>query len=381
MNDENTNSLEVISGIERAAIDMQISTAHQFPRVWSTVKQKMLSFATLDEETAASCFYTLKRSTKTGEKIIQGPGIRLAEIAASAYGNLRLGSRIVSVVTDGENPHVVVQGVAHDLETNLAVSIEKRRNITAKKDWKTGTRLPVAPDDINLATNACSAIALRDAIYKVVPGVLVKPVMEAAKRVAIGDASSLSSKRAKIIDRLKQMGANEDRILAVVECHKVEDIGMEQLEILIGLGTSIKDGELTIEQAFPAPKEPEAFVPPADSKAQTPKRGPGRPRKASTPKPESDTDAPTMEAGPEVNEEIGGAENTVSGESVQDKLASRLVGEGFSFEDIKKWNRDMQFIKTDLDSIEGFSSLSTADATKLWNSVTGLIRGLKSAKG
>jgi len=107
-----------LESISRAEIDVAISTARRYPRQLSTVKKNMLSFATLDQETAESCFYTLPR----GGKNIQGPSIRLAEIAVSCYQNLRAGSRILQTVTTGDNPHVVVQAVAMDLENNIQVS-------------------------------------------------------------------------------------------------------------------------------------------------------------------------------------------------------------------------------------------------------------------
>jgi hypothetical protein len=231
--------------IERAQIDLQISTAKKYPRKLSKVKDDMMSFAALDEETAAGCFYTVPR----GGKAIQGPSIRLAEIAISCYTNLRAGSRCISVQATGDNPHVVVQSICHDLEKNVAITIEKRRRITKKKK----NPLP-DEDDINLAVNACAAIALRDATFKVIPLALIKPVYEHAKLVAIGKATSLGEKRNKIIDRLKQMGATLPNILAVVEARAIDDVDADKLGILIGLGTALKDGETTIEEAFPSPK-------------------------------------------------------------------------------------------------------------------------------
>lgn len=235
-----------IQSIVRAEIDMKVATAKQYPRVLSRVKQDMLSFATLDEETASACFYTLPRGGKT----IQGPSVRLAEIAISSFGNISAGTRVLSVEASGENPHVTIQSVCHDMQNNVTVSIEKRRAINAKKN-KDGTKKPISDDDIQLAVNACSAVAFRDAAFKVIPQALIKPVFDAAKRVAVGDVKSLSVNRQKVIDRLKQMGALEDRILAVVEARKVDDVTVEKLEILIGLGTSIRDGQTTIEKAFP----------------------------------------------------------------------------------------------------------------------------------
>lgn len=272
-------SLDTIAAAE---INQQISTAKRFPRTLSKVKQDMLSFATLDEDTASACFYTLPR----GGKAIQGPSVRLAEIAVACYSNLRAGSRILQTVTDGPTPHVIVQAVAHDLEKNTAITIEKRRRITKKKNKDT-----IDEDDINLACNACSAIAFRDAVFKVVPQALIRPVFEAAKQVAVGNVKSLVETRTKVFDRLKQMGVTEDRILAVVGARKIDDVTLDKLEILIGLGTAIRDGDTSIEEAFPAPQDKPNLT--GDGAAQTataqptqtePAKGPAKDTKPTEPK-------------------------------------------------------------------------------------------------
>lgn len=240
-----------LESIHRAEVDTQITTARRYPRVVHQVKKDMLSFATLDEETAAACFYSLPR----GGKNIQGPSVRLAEIAVSCYGNLRVGSRIIQTVTNGDNPHVVVQAIAHDLEKNVAVTIEKRRRITKKRNKDS-----VDEDDINLASNAGAAIAFRDAVFKVVPQALIKPVLDAAKRVAVGDMKSLVSRRNKMVDSFGKMGVTPDRILAVLEKATLDDVQLPEMEILVGLYTAIKDGQTSVEEAFPliqkAPKRP-----------------------------------------------------------------------------------------------------------------------------
>jgi hypothetical protein len=255
-----------LEAISRAEIDTQISTAKKYPRQLAQVKSSMLSFATLDEETAQSCFYTLPR----GGKSIQGPSVRLAEIALSCYGNLKAGTRIIETVTSGPAPHVVVQAVCHDLEKNVAISVEKRRRIFVKR----GKTAP-DEDDINLAANAGSAIAFRDAVYKVVPLALVKPCYEAAKKVAIGDARTLNDRRARAVEAFGKMGVTPDRVLAVLEKTNIEEVTVADLEILIGLHTAIKDGQTSIEEAFPVstePAKPKFSMPEkAEPKAQEPK--------------------------------------------------------------------------------------------------------------
>lgn len=236
-------STDALASITRAEVDVQIATAKKYPRTLSKVKQAMLSFATLDEETAISCGYAVPR----GGKMIKGPSIRMAEIALSCFGNLKAGARPIVTTTSGDNPHVIVQAVVHDLENNVAISIEKRRRITGKK--KNGGKPD--DDDINIAVNACAAIALRDAIFKVVPRAIINPVYEQAMKLAAGDVKSLVTRRTRALEVLKQMGATEQRILNAVEARTIDDIDIEKLDTLNHLRTSLKEGTLTLEEAFP----------------------------------------------------------------------------------------------------------------------------------
>lgn len=280
-----TSALDTIS---RAEIDSQISTAKKYPRQLTTVKSNMLSFATLDEETAESCFYSLPR----GGKNIQGPSVRLAEIAVSCYKNIRVGSRVMQSVTTGDNPHVVVQAICHDLENNVAVTIEKRRRITKKKSRDT-----IDEDDINLAANAGAAIAFRDAVFKVIPGALIKPVFEQAKKVAIGDAKTLGDRRMKSVEAFAKMGVNKETLLAKLEKKSVEEIDLVDLENLIGLFNAIKDGQCTIDEAFPpATTAMPSFTPKKEAKKTAPPATTTTPPPAA---PEPKKPTPTVAAQPE----------------------------------------------------------------------------------
>lgn len=110
--------VDPIEAIERANIDIQIATAKKYPRSLARVKNDILSTATLDEETAESCFYVLPARGNEGGKPIQGASVRLAEIAVSCFGNIKAGARIIS--NDGN--FVIAQGVCHDVEKNVCVS-------------------------------------------------------------------------------------------------------------------------------------------------------------------------------------------------------------------------------------------------------------------
>ena len=349
------NDLEIVApdaigSIERAQVDVQISTARKYPRTLSKVKERMLSFATLDEETASSCFYTLPARRGGDDKPIQGPSVRMAEIALASYQHVKAGSRIIA--DDGK--FLTAQAVVHDLENNVAVSIEVRRRVTSKS----GARY--SDDMIAVTGNAACSIALRNAVFRVVPRALITPVYEAAKRVAVGDVKSLTTKRAQIIARLKQMGAKDAAILAAVGADKIEDIDLARLEVLIGLGTAIKDGEITLETAFPgaSPKEE------------------GKPIFKDAPKPEV-TPAPEPVKEPAVapTHVVADLKAEEPAGSPQERLAAVVTGAGFTLKQFSQWAIAIGFHAA---AIAEWSEVSDQVANRILRSPTGLITQLKA---
>ena len=228
-----------LENIARAENDIAITTAKNFPRSISKFRQDAMTMATIDAEVAASCFYKLSRGGKT----IEGPSVRLAEIVASAWGNFKFGARIIE---EGER-YVVAQGVAHDLEKNVSTTVEIRRRITDKNGVRFGD------DMIAVTCNAASSIALRNAVFKAVPFTYVKIIFEQAKRVAIGDVKTISLRRQQMVEQFSKMGVTVDMLLTLVEKVAIEDIGLTEIETLLGVFTAIKDGDTTIEEQFGEP--------------------------------------------------------------------------------------------------------------------------------
>jgi len=235
-----------LATLAKAEIDIQISTAHAYPRSLATFKTRAKSMATLDEETAAGCFYAVPRAGKT----IEGPSIRLAEIIGSAWGNLRYGARIVEEGAE----FVTAQGVCHDLETNVAATLEVRRRIVGKN----GQRF--SADMIGTTCNAACAIALRNAIFKVIPMVFTRDIYNAAKAVAIGDSKTLESRRQGAFEHFQKLGIESARVLQTIGKRAIEDVDLEDLTALTGLKTALRDGDTTLDLAFP--KVPIDALPP-----------------------------------------------------------------------------------------------------------------------
>lgn len=230
------NSADSLAALNRSEIDVQIATAKQYPRNLAQVLKNIETLATMDEETAGQCFYILRRQGKA----IEGPSVRMAEIIASSWGNIRVQARIIA--NDGKM--ITAQGICHDLESNYAVSSEVKRRIT-DKNGKTYS------EDMQVVTgNAACAIAMRNALFKVVPAALVKKVMAKAKMVSIGKANSLEESRQKMLDYFKKLGVEDKNIFDYLSISKVEEIDTDMLVELRGLANAIKEGTTTVQETF-----------------------------------------------------------------------------------------------------------------------------------
>lgn len=242
---ENATIVEtaVVERLTQAERRSQIEVAKQYPREISRFKKTALQMATADEETAAGCFYSMPRA---GSRI-EGPSVRLAEIVASAWGNLRAQARVIDVTAT----HIVAEGAVWDLETNFAASIEVRRKITGKN----GNRF--SEDMITVTGNAAASIAFRNAVFKVIPAVYVNQIYAAARQVAVGDASTLVQRRSRLVEYAAKFGVSPEQICAALERADIEDITLDDLADLTGRFTAIKNDEITVDEAFAPVGEPD----------------------------------------------------------------------------------------------------------------------------
>lgn len=241
------NSSEMLEAINRSEIDMQIMTAQRIPRNITKCKENMIELATMDDTVAYNCFYHLERKDKDGNvSIIEGPSVRFAEIIAACWKNLRVAARIIG--NDGKT--ITAQGVCHDLESNVAISTEVKRSILTSKGYTYSQDMQV------VVGNAASSIALRNAICKVVPQVLIKNVVEEVQ--------------SKALEHIKQMGIEESwkqwvafmqGQFKVSEAMMLEylnkqrgDLNAQDVQKIVGVYNAIKEGTTTVEEAFKMPK-------------------------------------------------------------------------------------------------------------------------------
>lgn len=243
------NSAQIVKAETENAVDI----AKRYPRNLQSVKNKVRMYAACDFNTAMSCFY--KKPVDNQGTMAEGPSIRLAEIIANAYENIKYGSRVVDI----EERFVTVQGVAHDLENNIFYTAEVKRSI-----WSTKNNLRFGQNMIETTIKAASAIAVRDAIYKVVPMAIFAEEMNFIKSVATGEVNpdgtapeekNFAERGEKALNYFENLGVARERVFKKLGIEKIEDIDSAGLNDLIGYYNAIKDNEAKPEEIFPESKQ------------------------------------------------------------------------------------------------------------------------------
>ncbi len=235
-------SLSVVESMTRGEIESQIDIAKRWPRTMEKFKKRAIEMACIDDETAASCIYRRPVGKENGVmKYAEGMSIRLAEIVGASYGNLRV---YATVISQNER-QVVARGMAIDLEANFASSSEViEATVTSSGE-------PYSERMRTVVAKAALAKARRDATFQVVPRALAKPVEAEVRRVLVGDAKSLETRRKAILAWIGSLGIEPKRVYGALGINGIDDVGLEHIETLTGIRTAIKDGEVEIDEAFP----------------------------------------------------------------------------------------------------------------------------------
>jgi hypothetical protein len=172
----------------------------------------------------------------------EGMSIRMAEIAAANYGNIVVGSRII----EQTERYVVAQGVAWDMEKNLRSTCEVKES-TVGKDGK-----PYSERQRILIAQVAQSKARRNVTFQVIPRSLCKPIEAAVRGLLFGDGQSLDKRRSLAAAWIGKLGIDPERVFKVLKVEGPEEIGAKQLEVLSGLRNAIKEGDSTIDEAFPS---------------------------------------------------------------------------------------------------------------------------------
>jgi len=232
--------ISVLSELTRAEVDIQVSTAKNYPRSIQTFQEELYGLVTMDQETADSMYYGIKR----GGKWIEGPSVRFAECVAYSWTNLRSEGRVIH---EGKKT-LTAQGLCWDMERNVGARIEVQRRITDKN----GNRYN---DDMIVVTgNAAVSIAIRNAIFDVVPAALARQAFKAALATATGKHSSMDERRDSILAHFAELEVDAEDVFRVLGVRGKADIGAKEIRRLIGIKNAIEDGDTTADDVFSDPR-------------------------------------------------------------------------------------------------------------------------------
>jgi hypothetical protein len=214
-------------------VDIQVRTAKQYPRDVTLCIDEATALATSSPDVAQSCFYVIPM--KGGD--VTGPSVRLAEIIASCWGNLYVATRIIE-----SNPYkVTAEACCWDLEKNLRIGTQVKRPITLR-----------GGSGQALIENAALSIALRNAIFKVIPRTFVDNIYQACRSAIFEKCSpaDFEKKRETVFQKLIQRGVDLQSIFNHFKKESIKEFTHDDVMDLIGVGTAIKDGTLKAQDAF-----------------------------------------------------------------------------------------------------------------------------------
>lgn len=195
-----TTEVATVTAPQMAAdINQAVATARQYPRSVERCVSEMCAMAALDLETAEACWYTLPRDGKS----VSDMSIRLAEIAAAAWGNIRYGARSATI---GDR-FLEAEGVAMDLEKNVTYTATVKRSIMSSK----GNRY--SDNMIQVTMMAAQSIAVRNAIFKVIPKAYVKKALEAAHQKVLSEVGDYKEALPKMVDAFSDKGVTAEMLV------------------------------------------------------------------------------------------------------------------------------------------------------------------------
>jgi len=273
-----------LEAITRSEVSVQLDAAHKYPRSATKSIRDARALCTASADIAAACLYELPRDGKS----IVGPSVRLAEILAVCWGNLHLGARVI----DDAGDNAVAQAVAWDLEKNVRITIEASRGLLNKY----GKRY--SDDMVRVTGMAAISVAYRNAVFRIVPRAYVNYLYEEAKAVAVGDAKTFGERRDGWLSTLGKMGITSERALARLGLAAVSDMTGDHLVTLIGLHNAVRQGDTTLDEAFPSVTAAPSPVPAGTPEGKRVKLPTGKgkaPSVAGSPAPAND--GPTSEYG------------------------------------------------------------------------------------
>jgi hypothetical protein len=199
--------------------------------------EEILELSTMDIDSAISCFYV----NFSDGKPFTGVSVRLAEIIASTWGNIKTGATI----TKNDGKYIYVKGFVNDIQKNSTFEIEILRSIVKYNN------LPMSGEELQKVSSAACSIAFRNAVLKAIPTSYINPIINKIKSFINDNVQDDTWKG--YINFFKAKGISEGDMLKKFSPDKgVWDDS--SVILLIGFKNAVDDGDAAIFDLFPKAK-------------------------------------------------------------------------------------------------------------------------------
>lgn len=215
---------------EIAEVQAAMVIAKRFPRNQIEATDRILQACTR-ATLAEGALYSYSR----GGQEITGPSIRLAEVAAQAWGNVSFGIREL----EQRNGASTVEAFAWDMETNTRqVKVFQVEHV---RHTRSGQKKLEDPRDIYELVANQGARRLRSCILGVVPGDVIEAAVKQCEQTLHASADTSPDALKKLLAAFATFHVTKEQIEARIQC-RLEAIRPAQIVQLKKVYASLRDG-------------------------------------------------------------------------------------------------------------------------------------------
>lgn len=265
---ERSANVEIAAAREIAEVQAHIIMAHRMPRDERRATDKIIQACTRPT-LAQTGLYAYQR----GGNEITGPSIRLAEVLAQNWGNLRFGWREVErkpaekdLVTGRWKPgRSTVSTYCTDLETN--VTDERSFQMLHERSTRSGSYRLEDDRDIYEAAANQAARRMRACILAIIPGDIVESAVEQCELTMLAKADTGPEAVAKLVTAFERFGVTKAQIEQRIQ-RRIDSIRPAQVVQLRKTWKSLDDGMSVPGDWFQPPKPTDGAAPPPEPEAK-----------------------------------------------------------------------------------------------------------------
>lgn len=178
-----------------------------------------------------------------GGTLVKGPSIRLAEVLARSWGNLRVGITI----TTQDSDKTEARAYAFDMQTNYM--IDQDFVVPHKRTTKKGVTKLTDERDIRELVQNIGSRYLRGCILRLIPGDVVESALEQVEKTLLSSDVPITEQIRKMVVAFDELGVKVEHLEARLG-HNLDATIPTEILTLKSIYRSIKDGMADRSQFF-----------------------------------------------------------------------------------------------------------------------------------